>query len=142
MPNAMAPNAPWVEVWLSPHAIVMPGLRQAQLWADDVHDALRAARQIEERHACLAAVALERRKHVLGHDVQERPPLIARGDDVIDGPEGPIREAHGPPARAQHVERLRSGDLVDQVEADEQLGLPVREATDGVGVPDFLEEGR
>ena len=25
MPNAMAPSAPCVEVWLSPHAIVMPG---------------------------------------------------------------------------------------------------------------------
>ncbi len=25
MPNAMAPNAPCVDVWLSPHAIVMPG---------------------------------------------------------------------------------------------------------------------
>ena len=25
MPNATAPNAPCVEVWLSPHAIVMPG---------------------------------------------------------------------------------------------------------------------
>ena len=25
MPNAMAPNAPWVEVWESPHTMVMPG---------------------------------------------------------------------------------------------------------------------
>ena len=25
MPKARAPNAPWVEVWLSPHTIVMPG---------------------------------------------------------------------------------------------------------------------
>ncbi len=25
MPNATAPNAPWVDVWLSPHAIVIPG---------------------------------------------------------------------------------------------------------------------
>ena len=25
MPNAMAPMAPCVEVWLSPHAMVMPG---------------------------------------------------------------------------------------------------------------------
>ena len=25
MPNANAPNAPWVEVWLSPHTIVRPG---------------------------------------------------------------------------------------------------------------------
>ena len=25
MPKAMAPKAPWVEVWLSPQAITMPG---------------------------------------------------------------------------------------------------------------------
>ena len=25
MPCASAPNAPWVEVWLSPHTMVMPG---------------------------------------------------------------------------------------------------------------------
>ncbi len=25
MPNAMAPSAPCVDVWLSPHAIVIPG---------------------------------------------------------------------------------------------------------------------
>jgi hypothetical protein len=25
MPKARAPKAPWVEVWLSPHTIVMPG---------------------------------------------------------------------------------------------------------------------
>ena len=26
MPNATHPNAPWVEVWLSPHTMVIPGL--------------------------------------------------------------------------------------------------------------------
>ena len=25
MPNASAPNAPWVDVWLSPQTMVMPG---------------------------------------------------------------------------------------------------------------------
>ncbi len=25
IPNAMAPTAPWVDVWLSPQAIVIPG---------------------------------------------------------------------------------------------------------------------
>ena len=25
MPNASAPKAPWVEVWLSPQTMVMPG---------------------------------------------------------------------------------------------------------------------
>ena len=39
-----------------------PRLRQPQLRADDVDDALRAARQVEQPDAGLAAVALERRR--------------------------------------------------------------------------------
>ena len=39
-----------------------PRLRQPQLRADDVDDALRAARQVEQPDAMLAAVALERRR--------------------------------------------------------------------------------
>ena len=42
MPNASAPNAPCVEVWLSPQTIVMPGWVRPELRADDVHDALVA----------------------------------------------------------------------------------------------------
>ena len=40
MPKASAPKAPWVEVWLSPQTMVMPGWVQALLGADDVDDAL------------------------------------------------------------------------------------------------------
>ena len=40
MPKASAPKAPWVDVWLSPHTIVMPGQRAALLRADHVDDAL------------------------------------------------------------------------------------------------------
>jgi len=39
MPCASAPNAPWVEVWLSPQTMVVRQ-RKALLGADDVHDAL------------------------------------------------------------------------------------------------------
>ena len=51
MPKAMAPTAPWVEVWLSPQAMVMPGWREAQLGPDHVDDALLARRHVEERQA-------------------------------------------------------------------------------------------
>ena len=127
MPKAMAPNAPCVLVWLSPQAIVMPGLRQAQLRADDVHDALMAAGAIEETDAELAAVALDRAHHRLGLFVGERARLGVRRDDVIDGREGALRKQHLQAELAQHLERLRAGHLVDEVQADEELRLAARQ---------------
>ena len=59
MPNASAPNAPWVLVWLSPHTMVVPGWREAQLGADDVDDSLPGVATIEEPDAELGAVAHE-----------------------------------------------------------------------------------
>ena len=81
-------------------------------------------------------------KHVLRHHVNERPPLIPRGDDVVDGADRALRQRDLPAARAQHVERLRRRDLVNQVETDEQLGLPVWQPPHRVRVPDLLEKRR
>ena len=44
MPNASAPNAPCVEVWLSPQTIVMPGCVSPSSRPDDVDDALARVR--------------------------------------------------------------------------------------------------
>ena len=89
----------------------------------------------EQPDAVLAAVPLERRQHVLRHHVEERPALIERRHDVIDGAEGALRHRDAQPAGAQHVERLRRRDLVDQMQADEQLRLAARERPDGVRAP-------
>ena len=62
MPKASAPNAPCVLVWLSPHTIVIPGLREAELGADHVHDPLMLAPEREERNAEVGAVLLELRE--------------------------------------------------------------------------------
>ena len=94
--------------------------------------------EIEQRDAVLAAVPLERRRHRLGHHVGERPRLRARRHDVIDGRERALRRAHAPAARAQLVERLRARDFVDEMQADVELRLTVRQPADGVAVPDFL----
>ena len=59
MPKARAPNAPWVEVWLSPHTIVMPGWVQALLGPDDVDDALAGVAHRVEGDAELGAVGPE-----------------------------------------------------------------------------------
>jgi hypothetical protein len=45
------------------------------------------------------------------------------------------------PEVAQHAEGLRARHLVDEVRADQQLRLAVGQLADGVGVPDFFEEG-
>ena len=76
MPKAMAPSAPCVEVWLSPQAIVMPGCVSPSsgpmTWTMPWFVARRAPTELD---AELAAVALERRHHLLGHHVEERPRL-------------------------------------------------------------------
>ena len=141
MPNAIAPNAPCVEVCESPQAIVMPGCVRPMLGADHVHDALVAARGIEVGDAVLGAVALEVLDHLLGERVAERPLLRIGRNDVVDGREGALRERHPELRLADRRERLRARDLVDQVQSDEELGLAARQLADRVGVPDLVEEG-
>ena len=82
---------------------------------------------LEEPDAVLGAVALERDEHLLGERVGERPPLRLGRDDVVDGGEGAPREAHPQAHLAQHREGLRARDLVDQVQADEELRLAARQ---------------
>ena len=128
MPNATAPNAPCVEVWLSPHAIVMPGCVSPSsgpiTWTMPC-DAARTGRTAGRppRGSCARAPT----SMSSAITSQERPPLIARRHDVIDRRDRALGKADLPPARAQHVERLRRRDLVDQMQADEQLRLPVRQ---------------
>ena len=63
-----------------------PRLRQAELGTDDVDDALRAAVDMSNsRTPASRQLRSSADEHVLGHHVEERPPLIARRDDVIDG---------------------------------------------------------
>src|SRR5690606_30729921 len=119
-----------------------PRLRQPELWTDDVHDALSSARQVEQLDTVLAAVAFERVEHALRQRIAERPRLTAGRNDVIDGGDGAIRAPHAETAETQHVEGLRARHFVHEMQADEQLRLPGRQAPDAVGVPDFFEERR
>jgi hypothetical protein len=60
MPCASAPKAPWVEVWLSPQTIVVPGQGEALLGADDVDDALADIEFVEIFDAEILGVPGER----------------------------------------------------------------------------------
>lgn len=117
-------------------------LGEPELRADHVDDALLAASRIEEVDAVLATVALELGHHRFGELVGERAPVRIGRDDVVDGRERALGMAHAQAHVAQHRERLRARDLVDEVQADEELGVSVRELANGVRVPDCVEEGR
>ena len=108
MPNATAPNAPCVDVWLSPQAIVIPGCVSPSsgpmTWTMPCAPLARS----NSRMPCVAAVPLERRRHVLGHHVDERPQLVERRHDVIDRRDRALRAAHAP-SRARAACRTPAG---------------------------------
>ena len=141
MPKASAPNAPWVAVWLSPQTTVMPGQGQPLLGSDDVDDALAGVAHRVEADAELVGVApqhlhlLARHGSATGWSMSVVGTLWSSVATVRSG------RRTAPPGQAQPVERLRRGDLVDEVEVDvEQVGLAGRGVHDVV-VPHLLGEG-
>src|SRR5262249_5706991 len=80
-------------------------------------------------------------RHLLGRDVEKRATLRAGGDDVIDRGEGAFREGDRPAVLAEHVEGLRAGDFVNEVQSYEELRLAARKRPHGVRVPHFFKQG-
>ncbi len=144
MPNAMAPSAPCVDVWLSPQAMVMPG------WVSPSSGPMTCTMPwlsappspgVTELDAELAAVPLER---ALSSPRRSRRgtaavcELVGTMWSTVAKVRSGIRDT--PPVLAQHVERLRARHLVNEVQADEQLRLTAWQRADGVRVPDFVEK--
>ena len=115
-------------------------LRQSELRPDHVHDPLVVAVERPQRNARFAAVALERRGHLLGHQIEEGALPRAGRHDVVDGPERAVRIRDLPSMLPEHVEGLRRRHFVDEVEADEQLRLSARQLPHGVRVPHLLKQ--
>ena len=115
-------------------------LGEAQLRANDMHDALASAGFVEELDAAFTHVALDLHEHLLGHGVKQRPVGAVGGNDVVDGGEGAAGIADAEAALAEHAEGLRAGDLMDQVQPDEELGLAGGELADGVSGPDLVQQ--
>ena len=138
MPKASAPNAPCVAVWLSPHTIVMPGQRATLLGPDDVDDALAGVAHRVVGDAELGGV-LAQHLDLAGRDrVGDRLVDVGRRDVVVLGGDRELGPADPAPGEAQPVERLRAGDLVDEVQVDvEQVGLARRRAHE-VALPHLL----
>ena len=94
------------------------GQRAALLGPDHVHDALARIAHRVQRDAELGGVAAQH-LDLLGRDrVGDRLVDVGRRDVVVLGGDGEVGPAHPAPAEAQPVERLRAGDLVDEVEVD------------------------
>ena len=103
--------------------------RAALLGPDDVDDALAGVAHRVVGDAELGGVAAQR-LDLLGRDlVGDRLVDVGRRDVVVLGGDGQLGPADAPPGQAQPLERLRAGDLVDEVEVDvEQVGLVRRRA--------------
>ena len=116
-------------------------LGQALLRGDDVDHALLARTGLEQADAVLAAIPLDVRHHFFGLDVGVGPRLILGRDDVVDRGDGALGIRHFQTTLAQHGECLRAGNLMDQVQPDEKLGLARGHGADGVEIPHLVVEG-
>ena len=136
MPNASAPKAPCVEVWLSPQTIVMPGCESPSSgpitwtmpwWSEPMEwiGTPNSAQLASSASTCSreSSSAISRATVV--------PSVGTLWSAVAMRLVGP---AYRPAGHPQALEGLRRGDLVDQVEVD--VDQPV---TDRVGLPDLVE---
>ena len=141
IPNASAPKAPWVEVWLSPHTMVMPGwvmpCSGPMMWTMPWRGSSRPYRVIP----CCFAVGDERLDLLAGERVTDAVLAADGGNPVVDGGEGEVGPAHRTARQAETLEGLRRGHLMDEVKVDVQEIRLAGGAPDDVIGPDFLEQG-
>ena len=119
MPCASAPKAPWVEVWLSPQTMVVPGSVKPCSGPDHVHDALADVALVEVFDAEILGVAgqgLDLDAAFLVLDALEA--VGAGGDVVVDHGQRLLRRAHLAAGHAQALEGLRARHLVHEVPVD------------------------
>src|SRR6266550_894583 len=115
------------------------GLGQPELRPDDVDDALAPAADLVEGDPRLPAV-LGQDLHLLAGELVGRPHAAPRGDVVVHGRDGEVRPPDLASGQAQPFEGLGRGDLVNEVEIDEQQVWLTLCRTDHVGVPELLGE--
>ena len=144
MPCASAAKAPWVDVWRIAANDGHARQRGALLGADDVDDALAHVRHFELRDVESLAVLVQRHHLRLGDgvfDAGDAGGAVDGGHIVIRRRQiraAPPRLAAGQP---QPFERLRRGDLVQQVPIDVQDRHAVAPLGDGMRVPDLVVDG-
>ena len=137
MPNASAPSAPWVDVWLSPQTIVIPGCERPSsgpITCTIPSRPLPVAKSLTpnssqlRRSASSCAAASSSAWPVVGRDV------------VIHRRERQVGPPHLSPGQTQALEGLRRGHLVDEVEVDVEQRRLALGLGDEVRFPDAIEE--
>ena len=141
IPNASAPNAPCVLVCESPHTMVIPGWVSPSCGPMTWTMPWRRVADAVERDAELGAVGLELVDLGERHRVEERQAAVGRRDRMVGRGDGLAGPPDADPAGAQTGERLRAGDLVDEVEVDREDRGRARILGDDVVGPDLLDDG-
>ena len=119
------------------------GLGRAKLGADHVHDALRGIFGVEELDVEVGAVFAQRLDLRIGDLVDDDETVLhgGCGNVVVDGRDVACGIAERAAGKAQALEGLRAGDLVDELEIDvEDRGLACGFGDDVI-IPDFFEHG-
>ena len=137
MPKASVPNAPCVEVWLSPQTIVCPGCVKPSsgpmtctmpwLWLNMSNSVMPG----------FAATALQGLKLPGRGRVQNRKDAVLGRDRVIHNREGQVRPAHLASGRFQSRKCLRGSDFVDQVAVNVDQRRLARRLANNVRFPNF-----
>ncbi len=140
MPNANAPNAPCVLVWLSPQTMVMPGCVNPKLRANHVHDALLGRIHIEQRHAEISTILLQSLNLAGRNWIRDRSAARLGRNIVIDRGDCALRLPDPAACHAQSLEGLRRSDLVHQMQIDVKQRQLSGGNTDDVLIPDFVEQ--
>ncbi|MEZ5394384.1 MAG: hypothetical protein R2724_16335 [Bryobacterales bacterium] len=140
MPKASAPKAVRRSVAVAADNR-QTGLRQSELGADHVDDALVGSAHVGQRHAKLTAVCAELLDllagDLVGNDAQ---PVGRSGDGVIHRcRHGVVGSADLETAIAQALEGLRRGHLMDEVQVDVEDRRRTRLMNDDMIVPDLFE---
>jgi hypothetical protein len=117
-----------------------PGLREAELGADHMDDPLTAAGHVEERQTELLHVSMHVNRHLFRQRIRVRTGLIERRHDVVERPEGSLGHPDLQLQLLEHLEGLRGRHLVDEVEADQELGLTGGQSPHRVRFPDLVEQ--
>jgi len=115
-------------------------LSDAQLRADDVHDALIAVTQRVNAQAEFLGIAAQRVDLGAAHDVRDRLLDVNRGSVVILGGDREIGAAHLASCHPQTLECLRTGYFMAQLQIDVEQVRLARSSAHDVVIPDLLAQ--
>ncbi len=141
MPWASAPNAPCVEVWLSPQTMVVPGSVKPCSGPTTWTMPWRLSSSLIILDAEVAGILGQRLHLGAAFDIIDAVRAVGRGHVVVDDGQGFLRGMDLPTGHAEAFEGLRARDLVDEVTVDVEQAGAVGLAVDDVVVEDLVVQG-